>query len=174
MASPGIVLGTRESLLARTEVLIADQTEVQGGQMPLLTPHKGAPWPEHRVGGESPEPRPSGSSAGVRKAGRAYHFDGPQRAQGVCPPAAGPRVPAWVFALFKHKLLALAIGLLIAHPTARHKKGSFTGHSVAGRALALSSSALAPPKPKYREAKHKGTSVIQTPMPLTSCSTWEN
>lgn len=57
------------------------------------------------------------------KVGRSYHFDGPQRAQGVCPPAAGPGVPAWVFALFKHKLLALAIGLFIAHPTVRHKKG---------------------------------------------------
>lgn len=68
MAAPGIVLGMRESLVARTEVLIADdQTEVQGGQMPLTTPHKGGPRPEHSVGGESPEPRSSGPSAGVRE-----------------------------------------------------------------------------------------------------------
>lgn len=53
----------------------------------------------------------------------AYHFDGSQGAQGVCPPAAGPGVPAWVFTLFEHKLLTLAIGLLVAHPAARQKKG---------------------------------------------------
>lgn len=60
------------------------------------------------------------------KAGRyegAYHFDGPQRAEGVCPPAAGPGVPAGVLTLFKHKLFTLAISLLVAHPAARYKKG---------------------------------------------------
>lgn len=58
------------------------------------------------------------------KAGRckgAYHFDGSQRAEGVSPPAAGPGVPAWVLTLLKHKLLSLAISLLVAHPAARHK-----------------------------------------------------
>lgn len=108
------------------------------------------------------------------KAGRckgAYHFDGSQRTEGVRPPAAGPGVPAWVLALLKHKLLSLAISLLVAHPAARYKKGPVS-----------SSASLLPQGQGYSTQLHwphlnlsteKVTARPPGPAALNTHSTWD-